>query len=507
MKTSVMLLCQLESYGITREIWTYFTFRDVTKLLTTSKDIRELSLRMNTMISFGIDVYGLSDGTPTIQIFFNIMRTFPLISRLVFGHCKKMDIYVQVFFNASPRLCESLLELSVYVTYKNALRGVSNLRNLTALDLQDSIVDYFTIAEVSRLSKLVALKIGFGFDPDDDDDSCIEDIDGYTSGDMLDKLSFLTNLRYLHFSIMDKITDDVQLLNFLSKMTALTFVKIVCGVRYLGLYLFSPDLSALSYIECLDIGGFIDDEGISRLSSLRYLTDLNISNNIQLTNMTLVHLSRSTFELNALHIVDCFGITDYSYSFLHKLIKFSTGGTSLLVRSSLFRYLPLFTRLRYLQLKDCYHIFDETLLHVISLQNLTYLDFTSKNGHLYLTNNCFLRLFASVNLEYLKISCDNYEMLQIVLNYMLNSCTMKRLIIEISYLYRDTFVDYALSRKMRDRISELTEFNFSVSNVRYTSSYEFEHNGLQYMSHIFTKRHYTTDLPVLTAIKMRFFQY
>ena len=210
------LLISLESFGLTREIWTFLKIEDVISLLITCKEIRACCIRINKLFPFKIKILSLLNmkhGDNKYEIFLDFLNCFPCISNLTFGNnYEEMDESLQLLYN-NIIISKSLRELTVQVNNSTeTLKGINNLINLTTLDLSMSSITYNGLLYLSSLININLLNLS----------NCLE-----LTNNGLKSLSTLININTLNISNNNNFTNIglSYLQNTVTNITSLNINK------------------------------------------------------------------------------------------------------------------------------------------------------------------------------------------------------------------------------------------------------------------------------------------
>jgi hypothetical protein len=210
-----MNLLSLEQYGMIKEMWFYLTLKDKIHLSEVSKELIQMSIRMNKEIDVIIRLPNRNRLTrydtveKKMKMLANLLRLFPNISKMFFGRGVAGNC-LSVLYNCES-ICESLKGLEMSVT-DDGLIGISKLRNLRSLKIFDCVKNDFPYGGFYHLSLLTN----------------IQSLDLSGCGDLLnDKkgtryLSCLTNLTFLNVNQSEN--EDVGL-PFLDSLTKLEILK------------------------------------------------------------------------------------------------------------------------------------------------------------------------------------------------------------------------------------------------------------------------------------------
>lgn len=286
------MLFQLKDLGIglLEEVWQYLCFKTVSNLLSVSKDIRKLCIEINRRIpqsitftnlkqEYGVGCYCHISEQTKFKYFEKMMTIFPLISclslrsSLIYRYCNFSLLALYTNLN----LQTTIEELHVTVTRNDGLNGISNLINLTTLDLSYSYkltLDGFQ--HLCGLINLVDLNLSH----------CLR-----LSSDIIlllgTRLLFLErlNIKYTNIGIR-----TLRSLVYFKNLTHLNITR--CrGVNDIAILALA---SSVPYLLSLHIGEtFVTDVGLSLIADhLHYLEDLSIKGLKKITEDGLQHLLR-----------------------------------------------------------------------------------------------------------------------------------------------------------------------------------------------------------------------
>ena len=78
-----MILLKLEGFDLIREIWQYFYIKDIVSLLRTNSNVRDMSLRINKLVSQVLDIHLPESPEDEREMMLNnILQLFPNIEML-----------------------------------------------------------------------------------------------------------------------------------------------------------------------------------------------------------------------------------------------------------------------------------------------------------------------------------------------------------------------------------------------------------------------------------------
>ena len=267
-KRDFLLIINLEQYGTTREVWSYLNLEDIKNLMSASKDTKEFCLRINKTISFNIMIPFFLKNINDLQkndILRNNLKSFPNISKLKIVDPMGITIAIMKVIYCNNNLCQTLQDLTVTFDGDGAMKGMSNLINLTKLNLTGSNISEEGIKELFKMSKLKELNISFCFE--------IQDFK-FLSFSSISLLTYLTN--------NGRIISDIGMINICSLTNLLNLNISRSASSDLGY----SNISKLVKLTNLDLSSSsITDNGLSYLYYLTNLTSLllcfchNITNN------------------------------------------------------------------------------------------------------------------------------------------------------------------------------------------------------------------------------------
>jgi hypothetical protein len=258
-----MFFLNLEIYGVTRELWTYFTVKDILNLFITSKDYNSLCLRINNVIPqlISVKLFETNPKTRNGKIIVEtenalklqkLLYQFPNISKLYLIGTIGISLLT---LNVENILYQSLETLVAEISCDEALFGISKFVKIKYLDLSESKITSKGLLKVSLLKNINTLKLR----------NCTNIAGGLRRNPkILNQLvSSLTNLTDLDMYSMTII--DLKPLGKLISLTSLNLSKCYYITD------FSP-LSTLLNLLCLQLNAcnLID----SQLFFIKFLTKL-----------------------------------------------------------------------------------------------------------------------------------------------------------------------------------------------------------------------------------------
>lgn len=340
-----MILLDLENYGITREIFSYFTVRDILSIFHSNKDIQNLCNIINKVVHHVIKVKPLGMLLPEydkVIILKNMINIFPKISNLSFsndnsGYWYTMNEQSLKVLSDCHSFSENLKCLAVSISTSEAMSIITNFTSLTSLDLTNSFI---------------------------------------VSNHMMSYLSNLTtNITSLNLSRCDELTSAG--LRHISSVVNLTSLNLTSCRRIndLGLFYISS-LTNLRELNLRYCSSIISNEGLCQLSLLTNLTLLNLYGFHILRDNMLLKLCSSLTNLTELNLNHCKSITDNGLLNMNSLIKLSSLDLTYcfnITGNNGFSELSSLTQLTNLNISDTI-INNDGLNKLSTLINLTVLD-------------------------------------------------------------------------------------------------------------------------------------
>lgn len=338
---------------MTREIWYYFTIKDILQLISVDTNIKSLCTRINDKFPQRIKIRLISDLTDQQNakiLKSTISFTFPNISKLdivSFKYCDNVCLSTKLMsvLYRSDSLRRSLKELTVEVKSDDGLYGMSQLTQLTSLDISYSSITDKGLIYISALTNLSSLSLR----------SC-ETVSSY-------RLSSPTN------------NYPMMLLNLLCCNRRPHLLPVYARERICLSNKGISCLSSLTHLKSLDLSMCyrLSNEGLKRLSTMVRLTSLDITACHEVTNDGLVHLS-NLINLTSLSVAQ----TRVSSEGLQHLRSMSNltylnlAGCARLTQSD-GETLACFSKLSSLNLSGCLGVTDSCVLPLTKLNSLTVL--------------------------------------------------------------------------------------------------------------------------------------
>lgn len=148
------IIQKLNSCGLLRELWCYFTIKDISHLFLLSKKIRFITLGINKLVpskinlrilSFFIKISGFS------KLLRNILFCFPNISSLIVSQDDRSLYSLRELFDCVS-LFQSLKELEVTASIDLDFIGISKLKNIEFLHISHSKITDDIMFEIGLLT-------------------------------------------------------------------------------------------------------------------------------------------------------------------------------------------------------------------------------------------------------------------------------------------------------------------------------------------------------------------
>ena len=347
------MILRLENSGITREVWCYFTVKDILQLLTVNKNVRTLCKRMNDYFPQRIKIRLMSNLTDKqcAKVLNNrISSPFHNISTLDISNINHFDNDIalskssmSVLYNCDS-LRQSLKVLTVEVKSDDGLCGMSKLTKLSSLDISYSSITDNALINLTCLTNLTCLSIrscetmsSYRFSSPINYPIMILNIVccnrrnylrvNFTrdriglSNECLSSLSSLTNLTELDLSLNCNLSD--QGLISLSTLEQLKSLNLTSCRRIIGLS-FLTLLTNLTILNLAQCGLTLTSEGLQHLQSLPKLTDLNLSECGRFTIILTEEFGETLNKISQLSYLDLsgsIGVTDSSLLPLTRLTR------------------------------------------------------------------------------------------------------------------------------------------------------------------------------------------
>lgn len=135
-----MILLKLEDFDLIREIWQHLLINDIINLLSTSVNVRNMSLRVNRFVSQDIDIHlKESDEENRQKTLNNILQLFPNIEILKLSTSYSflgsgLGMSLSVLYDYRSPLRRSLKVFDVSISCDKGLSGckmTKNINNIT----------------------------------------------------------------------------------------------------------------------------------------------------------------------------------------------------------------------------------------------------------------------------------------------------------------------------------------------------------------------------------------
>lgn len=259
----------LEDYGITVEVWTYLTVNDIISLLSVSKDINNLTRRINKIIPQNINFQkrAIIKSNTLKQIFIN----FPNISKLTFHYV------MSSYFSEQQKIHNLMCELN-----ENDL-NFKNIKELQLFQINVYDVNFPLIKSIVNYAHLTSLSL----------------ISSNLDDDSLSSLISLKNLSNLDLSknIFSRSTDYVFLKN-LPKLTTLNISDSSVDLSILNIHL-AINLTSLD----ISKNSKTSIEQFMKLKTINSLKILNISNCRNISDNVLLNIVNIFNNLTSLNMM------------------------------------------------------------------------------------------------------------------------------------------------------------------------------------------------------------
>lgn len=313
-----MLLQQLDDCSLLRELFPYFTIKDICQLLSVNKTVQVKILNINKLISHKIilsNLLRLTNEEDQTKMLENMLKSFPNIWNLEVNNRIEYD-FISIYYSKClsvlynyQSVCQSLTELILPCLSDNGIVGISNLKKLKVLNIRCSDITNRGLAEICSIVSITSLNIS----------RC----DIIKAGDesAYYYLLKLNNLISLNMSGCDNISDEG--LEVLSTITTLTELNLsnCTSISNIGLlYLLS-----LTNLSILNLSNSYGITSVSSLSTLSNLTSLDLMFSHQLEEIIPLQTNSKPFpNLTNLNLSFCQKITEIGFSSLSLLTKITT---------------------------------------------------------------------------------------------------------------------------------------------------------------------------------------